>query len=49
MNSFPTLKAFGTVEAWINDRRNVIRFLLGRVLLMTAMVLAFSFFYLSQP
>lgn len=48
MNFPPTIKAFGTREAWMNDRRNVIRFLLARVLLMTAMVLVFSFFYLTQ-
>jgi hypothetical protein len=48
MNFPPTLQAFGTLEAWMNDRRNVIRFLLVRVLLMAAMVLAFSFFYLTQ-
>ncbi|WP_159819061.1 hypothetical protein [Cyanobium sp. Copco_Reservoir_LC18] len=45
----PATKAYGTLEAWMNDKRNVIRFLLARVLLMTVMVLAFSYFYLTQP
>lgn len=44
--------AFGALpaplEAWMNDRRNVIRFLLARSLLMTAMVLAFHYLYLSR-
>ncbi len=48
MNFLPTIMAFGTLEAWMNDRRNVIRFLLARILLMTAMVLAFSFFFLTR-
>ncbi|WP_216918648.1 hypothetical protein [Synechococcus sp. CCAP 1479/9] len=48
MNLFPTLQASGTLEAWMSDKRNVIRFLLARILLMTAMVLAFSFFFLTR-
>ncbi len=43
-----SIKAFGSLEAWINEKRNVIRFLLARILLMTGMILAFSFFFLSQ-
>jgi hypothetical protein len=46
---FPAaIKTFGSIEAWMNDKRNVIRFLLARLLLMTAMVLTFSLFYLTQ-
>jgi hypothetical protein len=48
MMFLPSIKAFGSLEAWMNDKRNVIRFLLVRLLLMTAMVVAFSFLYLSQ-
>jgi hypothetical protein len=44
----PSIKAFGSLEAWMNDKQNVIRFLLVRILLMTGMVVAFSFLYLSQ-
>jgi hypothetical protein len=47
MNS-PTFKVFGALEAWMGEKQNVIRFLLVRTLLMTGMVVAFSFFYLSQ-
>jgi hypothetical protein len=43
------LKPFGSLEAWMSEKKNVIRFLLGRLLLMTAMVLAFSQLHLSQP
>ncbi|WP_216904373.1 hypothetical protein [Synechococcus sp. CCY 9618] len=48
----PSLRALGALQApldaWMNDRRNVIRFLLVRFSLMTVMVLAFGFFYLSR-
>jgi len=43
------LKPFRWLEAWMSEKKNVIRFLLGRLLLMTAMVLAFSQLHLSQP
>jgi hypothetical protein len=49
MNLPITFKPFGWLDAWMNERRNVIRFLLARVLLMTAMVLAFSVLHFSQP
>lgn len=42
------IKVFRSLEAWMNDKRNEIRFLLARLLLMTAMVVAFSFLYLTQ-
>lgn len=48
MIPLPSIKAFGSLEAWMNRQQNVMRFLLVRVLLMTAMVLAFSFLFLSQ-
>jgi hypothetical protein len=44
----PRIKSFEFLEEWMNDKRNVIRFLLVRLLMMTAMVVAFSFLYLSQ-
>jgi hypothetical protein len=43
------LRPFGWLDAWMSERKNVIRFLLARVLLMTAMVLAFSVLHFSQP
>jgi hypothetical protein len=42
-------KPIGWLEAWMSEKKNVIRFLLGRLLLMTAMVLAFTQLHLSQP
>jgi len=48
MMSLPSIKAFGSFEAWMNRQQNVMRFLLVRVLLMSAMVLAFSFLFLSH-
>jgi hypothetical protein len=49
MNLPNALKPFGWLDAWMSNRKNVIRFLLARVLLMTAMVLAFGVLHLSQP
>jgi nitrate/nitrite transporter NarK len=47
-----SLKAIGSLQAplegWMNDRHNVIRFLLARFLLMTLMVLAFASLYLTR-
>jgi hypothetical protein len=48
MNLPTALKPFGWLEAWMSNKRNVIRFLLVRFLLMTGMVLAFSVLYLSH-
>jgi hypothetical protein len=48
MHAPPSIRAFGWLEAWMNNKRNVIRFLLVRFLLMTGMVLAFSVLYLSH-
>ena len=36
------------LDAWMNDSRNVSRFLLVRFLLMAGMVLAFGSLYLSR-
>ena len=44
----PPINAFGWLEAWMNNKRNVLRFLLVRFLVMAAMVLAFSVLYLSH-
>lgn len=49
MNQPSALKPFGWLDAWMSDRKNVIRFLLVRVLLMTAMVLTFCVLHLSHP
>ncbi len=49
MNLPTALKPFGWLEAWMSERKNVIRFLLGRLLLMAAMVLAFCVLHLPQP
>jgi hypothetical protein len=48
MNLPTALRPFGWLEAWMSERKNVIRFLLGRLLLMTAMVLAFCVLHLPQ-
>ncbi len=48
MHAPPSIRAFGWLETWMNNKRNVIRFLLVRFLLMTGMVLAFSVLYLSH-
>ncbi|MCP9901029.1 hypothetical protein KBZ12_11285 [Cyanobium sp. Cruz CV13-4-11] len=48
MNLPTALKSFGWLEAWMSEKKNVIRFLLGRLLLMTAMVLAFCVLHLPQ-
>lgn len=42
------LKPFGWLDAWMSERKNVIRFLLARLLLMTAMVLAFCVLHFPQ-
>ena len=44
----PPINAFGWLEAWMNNKQNVFRFLLVRFLLMASMVLAFSVLYLSH-
>jgi hypothetical protein len=44
----PSINAFGWLDAWIANKRNVLRFLLVRFLVMAAMVLAFSVLYLSH-
>ncbi len=38
----------GPLDAWMNDSRNVRRFLLVRFLLMAGMVLAFGSLYLTR-
>jgi hypothetical protein len=48
MNQPTALRPFGWLEAWMSERKNVIRFLLGRLLLMTAMVLAFCVLHRPQ-
>jgi len=39
---------FGWLDTWMSERKNVIRFLLARVLLMAAMVLTFWLLLRSQ-
>jgi hypothetical protein len=49
MNLSSAFKPFGWLDAWMSEKKNVIRFLLGRLLLMATMVLAFTQLHLSQP
>jgi hypothetical protein len=44
----PSINAFGWLDAWMANKRNVLRFLLVRFLVMAAMVLAFSVLYRSH-
>ncbi|MEA5392409.1 hypothetical protein VB738_14190 [Cyanobium gracile UHCC 0139] len=48
MNLPAAFHPFGWLETWMIERKNVIRFLLARVLLMTAMVLSFCILHVSR-
>ena len=49
MNLPTAPKPFGWLDAWMSERKNVIRFLLARLLLMNAMILAISVLHLCPP
>jgi hypothetical protein len=48
MNVTPSVEAFGWLETWMGNKRNVIRFLVVRFIIMASMILAFSVLCLSH-